>query len=262
MQAAVQDKEMTYKRKYSSHFFLEVSSLQELLSEKEIKHIYVYTCIYWSCLGLPSFHLGEVDGDEPVGQSFLIQIATVAPDKGGHVVAWRREWVSEKETRWEKPGGGGWDHTWLRLCSLQKRWTGTYLAVHLYRGSCSGWRECFSRPGTEWNAAETEKKSDRDYNQCFGWGTGAHDGAALYSREIVEVHCLRGGNSLHWLKWAETDASAWRAQTLAISSGWQTSLLPLLPPSEADGAEAGKGVLEIPVKGIVQCCTLRSAQTW
>lgn len=37
--------------------------------------------------GLPSFHLGEVDSYEPVGQSLLVQIAAVAPDKGGHVVA-------------------------------------------------------------------------------------------------------------------------------------------------------------------------------
>lgn len=36
------------------------------------------------------------------------------------------------------------------LCTLQK--SCTYLAMHLYRGNCSGWRECFLRPGTEWNA--------------------------------------------------------------------------------------------------------------
>lgn len=47
---------------------------------------------------LPSLHLGKVHGHKPVGQSLLIQVSAVAPDKGGHVIAWESESVQEHET--------------------------------------------------------------------------------------------------------------------------------------------------------------------
>lgn len=127
-----------------------------------------------------------------------------------------------------------------------------YLAMHLYRGSCSGWRECSSRPGTEWNAMGQKKKE------------------RLWSAFWLMLWCTWQSSAFVWngttrrklpvSGWSETRLKrlVYADQTFLSSAGWQASLLP--PPFKADGA--GKSRLEIPERRIVQRSTLGSAQAW
>lgn len=50
------------------------------------------TSVYRSCISqIPSLHFGEVHSDEPIGEGLFVQVPAVAPDKGRHVIACRRD---------------------------------------------------------------------------------------------------------------------------------------------------------------------------
>lgn len=44
---------------------------------------------------VPSLHLGEIHSHQSVGHGLLIQVATVSPDEGWHVITW---WSKKKQT--------------------------------------------------------------------------------------------------------------------------------------------------------------------
>lgn len=135
-------------------------------------------------------------------------------------------------------------------------WTCTYLAMHLYPGNCSSWRECFSRPGTEWNA--TRQKSHRDYDQYFVWCSGKN--MTDLERDCFEDTADR--RKLPVLAEVGVNWSFCARSDFLSSRAWQTLSLLLLLPFQADWAGAGKSRLEIPENRIVQCSTPWSAQTW